>query len=138
MSKLFVKKVKGWKLLTVFVNKLQALKYATLLKRDFSTVGFKWNLIFLKVSNSNNLFEDFPAMSLTHNKPLITCNCHNGKLIWICIHLPKCCSEQNLAEVCFHIFFFRLELFLLYQTTKAFLAFTKRMIYHFHHKCAIQ
>ena len=107
-------------------------------KRDFSTVGFKWNLIFFKISNSNNLFEDIPAMSFMHKISLITCNSHNDKLIWKCIHLPRCCSEQNLVEVYFHICFFRLVSFPLYQATKAFLAFTKRIIYYFHHKCTIQ
>ena len=72
-------------------------------KRNFNTVGcFKWNLI----SNSNNLYEDISAMSLTHNKSLINCNSHNDKLIWKCIHLLRCCSEQNLVEVYFHIFIF--------------------------------
>ena len=37
-----------------------------------------------------------------------------------------------------YLYFFRLQLFPLYQTTNVFLAFTKRIIYYFHNKCAIQ
>ena len=40
-TKLFVKIFKGQKLLTVFAKKLQALRHATLLKRDFNIVSFK-------------------------------------------------------------------------------------------------
>ena len=39
--KLFVEIVEGQKLLTVCAKKLQVLRHATLLKRDFNTVGFK-------------------------------------------------------------------------------------------------
>ena len=88
------------KLLTVFAKKLQALSHAALLNKKLQ---HSW---FQVISNSNKLFEDIPAMSLTHNKSLITYNSHNGKLIWKCIHLPRCCFEQNLVEVYFHIFIF--------------------------------
>ena len=40
----------------------------------------KFDFVF-KISNINNLFEDFPAMSLMQNKSLITCNSPNDKLI---------------------------------------------------------
>ena len=83
---------------------------------------------FFKISNSNNLFEDFQAMSLTHNKSLITCNSHNDKLIWKCIHLPKFCLEQNLVELFFHIFiFFRLELFRFIKRPKFFFLSLKEL-----------
>ena len=82
---LFVKIVNGWKLLTVLAKKLQALRHASLLKRDFNTVGVKLNFFFFKITNSDNLFEDFSAMPLTHSKSLITCNSHNNKLISKCI-----------------------------------------------------
>ena len=51
------------------------------------------------------MFEDIPAMSLTHNKSLINCNSHSEKLIWKFIQLPRCCSEKNLVEVYFQNFF---------------------------------
>ena len=64
--------------------------------------------------------------------------------------LPCSCSfvllnnfdiQRNLIRYVFHyqyLNFFRLELSTLSQTTKVFLAFTKRVVYHFYHKCAIQ
>ena len=123
--KLFVKIVKGYKLLTVCAKKLQALRYETLSKRDFNTVGFKWN--FFKISNSNNLFEDFPAMSLTHNKSLVTCNSHNDKLIWKCIYLPKCYSEKNLVEKYIFIsLFFSVITFLALSNDQSFSCFHQK------------
>ena len=84
---------------------LQALRPANLLKRSsnksvffvksirtpFSTGQLRW---LFKIRNSNNLFKDVSAISLTHNQSLITCNSHNDKLIWKCIHLPKTCSDR--------------------------------------------
>ena len=99
------------------------------LKRNFNTVGFKWNLIFFKITNSSNLFEDIPAMSLTHSKSLITCNSHNDRLTWKCIHLPKCYSVQNLVEVYFHIFiFFNYNLFQFIKRLKFFLLSLKEFL----------
>ena len=51
-----------------------------LLRTLFSTEHLRW-LIF-KIRNSNNLFKDVSAISLTHSQSLITYNSHNDKLIW--------------------------------------------------------
>ena len=47
-------------------------------------------------------------------------------------------GAKSSGSIFLCIYFFRLEIFPLYQTTKVFLPFTKRIIYHFHHMCAIQ
>ena len=58
-------------------------------KRLQNKCFFLWNLLFFKISNSNNLFKDFSDI-LTHNEySLIICNFRNDINIWECIHLPK-------------------------------------------------
>ena len=74
----------GKHLWSQFLVLLQAWLAATLLKRDSSTGVFLWNLLLLKISNSN---------ALTHDKSLITCNFHNDKQIWKSIHLRKIFSD---------------------------------------------
>ena len=54
-----------------------AFRPATLLKRD-SNEGALWNLLLFIISNSNNLYKDFSAMSITYNKSLITYISHHG------------------------------------------------------------
>ena len=49
------------------------------LRTPFSTEQMR-SLLF-KIRNSNNLFQDISAISLTHNQSLITCNSQNNKLI---------------------------------------------------------
>ena len=49
------------------------------LRTPFSTEQFRW--LLFKIRNSNNLFKDVSAISLTHNQSLITCNSDNDKLI---------------------------------------------------------
>ena len=88
------------KAVNCFRKKVAGLSRATLLNKKLQ---HSWLQV---ISSGNNLFEDIPAMSLRHNKSLITCNSHNDKLIWKWIHLPRCCFEQNLVEVYFHIFIF--------------------------------
>ena len=89
-----------------------SLMPATLLKRDSNTGIFLWNLLFFKISNSNNLFKDSSTTSFTHNKSLITCISDNNKQIWKCIHLLKTCYDRafkhkqlcwNLMEIYFSL-----------------------------------
>ena len=58
-------------MLPVFAKKLQAFRYATLLKETSTQLVSSFKSI-VKISDSNNLFEDFPAKTLAHNKSLIT------------------------------------------------------------------
>ena len=44
-----------------------------------STEQLRW--LLFKIRNSNNLFKDVSAISLTHNQSLMTCNSDNDKLI---------------------------------------------------------
>ena len=63
------------KAVNCFRKKVAGLSHATLLNKKLQ---HSWLQV---ISSSNNLFEDIPAMSLRHNKSLITCNSHNDKLI---------------------------------------------------------
>ena len=80
------------------------------LRTLFSTEQLGW--LLFKIRNSNNLFKDVSAISLTHNQSLITCNSHNDKLIWKCIHLPKTCSDKAffVADLEQTLFFLRSDL----------------------------
>ena len=64
----------------------------TFLRTTFCTEQLQW--LLFKISNINNLFKDFSAISRMQNQPLITCNSHNDKPIWKCIHLPKTCFDR--------------------------------------------
>ena len=75
----------GQKLLTVSAKKVPKVaghKAFNFIKKRLQHSCFqaKFDFVF-KISNINNLFEDFPAMSLMQNKSLITCNSPNDKLI---------------------------------------------------------
>ena len=59
------------------VNEVPGFMPATLLKRDFNTGVFLWNLLLFKINNNNNLVEDISAIPLTHKKSLITWSSHN-------------------------------------------------------------
>ena len=59
-----------------FIKKCFPVKF---LRTPFSTEQMR-SLLF-KIRNSNNLFQDISAISLTHNQSLITCNSQNNKLI---------------------------------------------------------
>ena len=61
--------------------KLAGLQTCIFIKRRLQHRWFSVKFAFFKISNNSNLFEDFSAISLAHNKSLITCNPHNDKLI---------------------------------------------------------
>ena len=82
---------------TLFKKRLQHNCFPVkLLRAPFSTEQLL-SLLF-KVSNSNTLFKDVSAISLTHSQSLITCNSHNNKLIWISIHLPKLVQIERFCN----------------------------------------
>ena len=65
-----------------FRKKVARPQACNFIKKETSTQLVSSEIWFLfKISNSNNLFEDIPAMSLTHNKFFIACNSYNDKLI---------------------------------------------------------
>ena len=124
-----------WKNTSVWVSfsESPAFTPATLLKRDSNTSVFLGKLLLFKISNSNNVLKDFSAISLMHNKSLITCNSLNDKQIWKCSHFPNTCFNRAFQhyQLCrsFALLnsFFRLECYLLYETTKVFLALAKKL-----------
>ena len=66
-----------------FRKKVAGHQACNFIKKETSTRLVSSEIwFFFKISNSkSNLFEDVPAMSLTHNKFLITYNSYNDKLI---------------------------------------------------------
>ena len=71
------------------------------LRTPFSTEQHRW--LLFKISNSSNSNKSvqrcFSDMSYAQPS-LITCNSHNDKLIWKCIHLPKTCFHRKSFKKC--------------------------------------
>ena len=57
-------KVGALKIFANFSGKMGSQACNPILKMDFNKGFFLWNLLFFKISNSNDLFKDFPAISL--------------------------------------------------------------------------